>query len=197
MMIYLLIFCGLILLGLFLRFIQPELIYSVRNALIRIKANKAFLDAQAQRRNRSYLFPRLLVQDFRYESLDYDEQYVLIRVMKIRELYRVLDLRRDSVNGLPKERKPQVCIIELANMLGNLGKHVSPEVRFKDHTIGANAILTFIGNEIRKSKNLPAFQDDAEVARWFTEFPITIEQTIEIMISAVFGLAYRQRSQSM
>ena len=39
-----------------------------------------------------------------------------------------------------------------------------------------------------------AFTDHKAVERWFIENAMSIEQTIETLIAAVFGMAYRQKS---
>ncbi len=199
LVIFLVLFSLLTLVALIFRFVQPELIYSVRHALVKVRTNKVFLDYDANRFTNSNVFPDLLMKDFRYESRDYDEQYVLKRVMKVRELYRILDMKRQPIPGLTKERKPQVCIIELASLLGSLGSNVTPDRKFNYATIDAASILTFIGNEIRRksdenSSDTP-LENASAVEAWFTKNPISVEQVIEILISAVFGLAYRQRVQ--
>ena len=129
---------------------------SVRHALVKIRTNKVFLDYDANRFISAHVFPDLLMKDFRYETRYYDEAYVLQRVMKIRELYRILDVRRPVPAGRPsRERKPQVCIIELASLLGNLGRHVTPDRKFTYTTIDASTILTSIANKIREKVNEP------------------------------------------
>lgn len=196
--VIILLLSGFTLLALIIRFIQPELIYTIRQTIVKVKTNKAFLDYDANRFNTANTFPDLLMKDFRYETRDYDEKYVLQRVMKIRELYRILDLRRPAVPGLTRERKPQVCIIELASLLGNLARHITPDLKFSYSTVGAQDLLAFIGNQIiTKHPGQSPLKNEKEVEEWFAEHPVSIEQVIEILNTAVFGLAYRQRTQQL
>ena len=189
-----LILTGSLLFALVLRFVQPELIYGLRQVLLQIRTNKAFLDYEAGRVNLSPAFQELLIKDFRYEALDVDEEYVFRRVNKIRELYRALDPRRPLAENLLKEQQPQVCIVELAALLGSLGRRVEPKNEYHQPVISGRGLLTHIANEIRSSRQEDALPDDQSVYDWFTENPLSIEQTIEIMIAAALGLAFRQKA---
>ena len=187
----------LILGGLILRFVNPELLYSVRQLLVKIGMKKVFLDRKAGRDDVSGTYNRLLIKDFRYETVGNDWVYALRRVNKIRELYSTLDWQREEgVPGLPREeRKPQDCIIELANLLGNLGGRVQPEMDIDHKTVKAGDILRLIGNEIKDPTTGP-LAEDGEVERWFMEHPVSIEQVIEVLIAAVFCLSYRQQLET-
>src|SRR6266498_4448496 len=78
-----------------LRFIQPELIYGLRRGLVMVSTNKAFIDKIAGRSNVEDVFRQLLMREARYETRTYDEIFILQdRIVKISELYRLLDLRR-------------------------------------------------------------------------------------------------------
>ncbi|MEA2174589.1 MAG: hypothetical protein QOD00_2181, partial [Blastocatellia bacterium] len=187
------IISAILLLFLILRFINPELIYIVRHALIQVRSAKAFLDNYENRFTHVNAFPDLLGEDLRYETRVYDEEYVLKRVDKIRELYRVL-IRKPSLFS-KRERKPQICIVELANLLGNLGRHMTPDKKFSYSIIDAPTLLTFIGSEIQKRDGKPPLQNIEEVEAWLKANPISIEQVTEILIASVFGLAYRKRVQ--
>jgi hypothetical protein len=187
-------FSTLFLLALIVRFIQPEMIYAVRHAIVQVKSTKAFLDYYDNRSTSSSSFPDLLGDDLRFETLDSDEEDVLTRVDKIRELYRV-QICKHMVPGVKKPGRPQVCIIELAGMLVNLGRDVKPEERFRYPTIDADLLLKFICDEVRGTMGKSPLKDISHVEEWFTEHPISIEQVIEILISAIFAISYRQRVQ--
>lgn len=188
------IFSAILLLFLILRFIHPELIYIVRHAVIQVRSTKFFLDSNENRFVSISAFPDLLGEDLRYETRVYDDQYVLKRVDKIKELYRVLS-RRPQVFGSKRARKPQACIVELANLLGNLGRHMTPDKKFSYSVIDAASLLTFIGNEIRKKDRQAQLTNIDDVEAWLKVNPISIEQIIEILIASVFTLAYRKRVQ--
>ncbi len=209
LVILLVAFSAIILLFLIFRFIQPELIYIVRGALHKVKSRKLVLDSTAYRFTSAKEFPDLLGDDLRYETHNYDEKYIFNRVHKIKKLYRIL-VRRPPVFR-SKKHKPQACIVELAGMLENLGRHVLPDQKFSYPTVHAASLLAFIGNEMRRqSTSLPPLVDVAdikdlfmtdpirveyEIKNWFTTNPISIEQVIEILIAAVYGMAYRQSVQ--
>jgi hypothetical protein len=193
--VLLLIPAGILLL-LLIRFVQPELIYGLRQVLVQVEANKTFLGYEAGRDGLTGSFQRLLIADARYEALDLDEEYVFNRIQKIRELYRALDPRRPLADkSLRDSQRPQVCIIELASLLSNLGRQVSLQSEFQRPIISERGILAFIANEIRLSQMEPPLSD-ADVQGWFVENPISVEQVIELLIAAAFGLALRQRSSS-
>jgi hypothetical protein len=176
------------------RFIQPEMLYAVRHALVQVKTKKAFLDYYANRFTSAKRFPELLGDDLRYETRDSDEQDVLRRVDKMRELYRV-QMWKSIGPGVKKSGKPQICIVELGGMIVNLGRKMKPDRKFKYHTVDSERLLKFICDEIRSTNGEPPLQNVSEVEAWLTTNPISIEQVIEILISAIFGLSYRQRVQ--
>lgn len=197
MMIYFLVLAFLVLILLMLRFVRPELIYSFRYYLTRVQSTKTLLDSEASDEDRRADFVALMVNDHRYEVLGYDEEYIFERTTRLRRLYHVLDLRRGEVLGLPAQRQPQVCLIELANLLGKLAKDITPDKKYDYPPIDANEILTFIGNRIREAKGLRRpMVNEKQVADWFIQFPISIEQLIEILIAAVNSLAYRHKAQN-
>src|SRR5262245_32824597 len=106
LIIVLVVFSTLLLLVLMLaRFTQPEMLYAVRHALVQVKTKKAFLDYYANRFTSASRFPDLLGDDLRYETRDSDEEDVLRRVDKIRELYRV-QMLKSIVPGVKKSGKP-------------------------------------------------------------------------------------------
>lgn len=195
LVILLVIFSATLLLVLMVaRFIQPEMLYAVRHALVQVKSTKAFLDYYERRFVGGKRFPDLLGEDLRFETRDSDEEDVLSRVDKIRELYRVQVLKH-LVPGVKKFGKPQICIVELAGMLVNLGREVKPERQFRYPIVDGERLLKVISDEIRIKNGQRPLKSVAEVEKWFTSHPISIEQVIEILISAIFGLSYRQRVQ--
>ena len=72
-----------------------------------------------------------------------------------------------------------------------------PDKKYDYTPIDAYEILTLIGNRIRETKGLKRpMVNEKQVADWFMQFPISIEQVIEILIAAVNSLAYRHKAQS-
>jgi hypothetical protein len=173
------------------RFVQPELIYGVRKGLVMIGANKAFIDKDAGRDNVDIRYKQLLVHDARYETRTYDEIFILQdRIVKITELYRLLDPSRP----LATSQKTQVCIIELASLLTNLGRTIETDPENNLPIIKAVALLKQIANGVRASQDEAPIQEDEEIDGWFIENPITIEQVIELLIAAVVALAHRRQA---
>jgi hypothetical protein len=221
-MLYLIIVVFFVLLALVLRFVQPELIYSLRQVLVKIGMNKVQLDDEAGRTGLSSRYHELLIKDLRFETLGHDSAYALKRINKIRELYSTLDMQRHSDLNVKKELRPHVCIIELANLLKNLGEHMTPEKHIHYPTVKADQILKLIAREVTSIMEPEAvgasgnpktptgstaeaattdrtdpLTNNSALERWFRENPMSIEQTIEILIAAVFGLAYRQKTSEL
>jgi hypothetical protein len=190
---------------LILRFVQPELIYSFRQTLVKIGINKVYLDQADGREGLTPRYNSLLIKDLRYETLGHDSSYALKRINKIRELYSTLDSDRAQVSESKNIRKTVICIVELANLLKNLGENVIPTREFRYPTVKADEILMRVANHIRTSENstdtsregVSDLTSDNEVEEWFMENPMSIEQIIEILNAAVFGLAYRQRADEI
>jgi hypothetical protein len=173
------------------RFVQPELIYSVRKGLVMIGGNKAFIDKDAGRDNVDKRYKQLLVHDARYETRTYDEIFILQeRIVKITELYRLLDPSRP----LATPQKTKVCIVELAALLANLGRTIEEDPENNAPIVQAVALLKQIANGVRASQDEEPIQDDEEIDSWFIDNPITIEQVIELLIAAVVALAHRRQA---
>jgi TIR domain-containing protein len=183
---------SIILLSLILRFVEPELIYIIRKTLTRVRMNKVFLEYDENRIIRAATFPALLIDDFRTEARAYDDDtYIIGRINKIRELYRLIVSRR-PMTGLTTRPKPQVLVRELVGLIDGLGRNVSSEGGLYHSTVDASSLLAFIGNGIRVKEGLPPLDNPRGVEAWLTANPISFEQVIEILIAAVFSLAYRQ-----
>ncbi|HEX8474814.1 MAG TPA: hypothetical protein VF666_12350 [Pyrinomonadaceae bacterium] len=192
-----LIIIGTILVFLFLRFVQPELIYSVREVLVKVGMNKVLLDEEAQRPgNHNVKYYKLLIKKLQYETAGKDYNYAFDRVSKIRELYNTLSVQREELEGVNVERKPQICIAELANLLRTLSKEIVATSEYNHRTVKADAILRLIIEQTREDSPPHASPPDEYVENWFTTHPMTIEQIIEIQIAAVLGLAYRQKAEN-
>ena len=191
MLILVTIVLALALLMLMMRFVQPEIIYSIRRGLVMVDTNKVFIDKRAKRANVAARYKRLMVHDDRSETRIYDGDRVLYgRIIKISELYRLLDSRRDVVES----PKPQVCIVELAALLTNLGGSVEANPEHNAPIVKASALLKYIANGVRASRNEPLYEGEEEIDSWFIDNPITIEQVIEMLSATVVGLLHRQQA---
>jgi hypothetical protein len=180
---------------LIVRFFQPELIYGLREQLIAVRTNRLFLDVEAGKAVSPASFPLLLGRGFRYETRLHDEKYVLNRIVKLRELYRLLVGRfRDDPRLLRGDQQPQVCIRELAKLVENLGRHAVPSGEYQRPVVNATALLRYISNEVRKVQGEGELQTEREIEQWFSEEPISVEQAVEILCAVAFALAYRQRA---
>lgn len=199
-----------------LRFVQPELIYSFRQQLVKISIAKVMLEEEENRgENHNARLFDLQLKEFRYETLGHDAAYALNRGGKIRKLYSMMSSKRaEKVPGHKSDIEPQVSIIEIANLLHNMGEHIVATREYDYKTVRADSILAFIVEQLREPKvNAEATAGGAnpgagepnlsaeairveETVEWFKEFPISVEQTIEILLAAVHGLAYRQIAQN-
>ena len=180
----------LIALLLLLRFVQPEFIYSIRREVVMVASNKAFIDKMAGRDDVDAAYKQVLLSEARLESRTYDEISILQdRIVKITELYRLLDSRRN----IAKTQKPQVCIVELGALLTNLGRGVEANPEHNAPVVKSGALLKYIADGILMSRN-EAPVDEKAVDRWFIKNPISIEQVVELLIAAVVGLAHRRQA---
>jgi hypothetical protein len=192
-----LILITIILVFLYLRFVHPELIYSVREVLVKVGMNKVLLDEEAGRSgNHNAKYYKLLIKKLQYETAGDSYNYAFDRVSKLRELYNTLSIQREELEGINVERKPQICIAELANLLHTLSKQIVPTKEYRHKTVKADALLRLIIERIRENNLQQAPLSDKEVEDWFILNPISIEQVIEIQIAAVLGLAYRQKAEN-
>jgi hypothetical protein len=188
-----------------LRFVQPEIIYIIREQLIRVGINKVIIEQEADRgKNHNERYNELTLKEFRYETLGHSTEYALERAGKIRELYSAMDAKRaKNIPELEAERKPQICIVELANLLRNMGEHLKPETEYDYKTVKADAILGFITLQISTEQGgvdeseaaAAPMPPPSDIVHWFQTHPISIEQAVEILLAAVYGLAYRLREQ--
>jgi len=192
-----LIIIAIVLVFLFLRFVQPELIYSVREALVKIGMNKVLLDEEAGRSgNHNAKYYKLLIKKLQYETVGDSYHYAFDRVSKLRELYNALSVQREELKGVNVERKPQICIAELANLLHISAKQIVPTKEYKHKTVKADALLRLIIEQIRETDSQQAPLSDKDVEAWYLLHPISVEQVIEIQIAAVLGLAYRHKAEN-
>ncbi len=195
MVIYLLFAGAMVLFALVLRFVLPELIYGLRQEIVRVSMTKAFLDRRAGRSVPKERFAALLTKDFRYESSDRSERYALERITKIRELYHIS--QHPHKRKWFRKPKPQLCITELANLLVNLATHIRPLDESNQSSLGATNLLLHICNTIRQTKQAESLAKAKEVEEYLTQNPMSIEQISEILIAAVFAIAYRQRAREV
>jgi hypothetical protein len=187
---------GIMLVALMFRFMQPELIYAVRKMAVIVTSHKAFLLFRAEIPGASVYLDDAQMRRLRYEMRFCDADYALERVGQLSELYRILDPGRNMAPELRKRHKPQVCIVELGEIIKSLGKQVEIFHEAKRPTIGAAALLKHLASEINKADNLPSVTDDG-LEYWLMETPISVEQAVELVSAGVIALAYRVRAQEM
>jgi hypothetical protein len=194
------------LLFLVIRFVQPELLYSARQALLIVRANRAFLgyghDPLA-----NHDLQMALEMDSRFEAPALDGNYVEQRLLKISKLYRLLDSRRGGT--VRRSHGPQLCIIEAANLIAQLGRQTTPRPEYRQALVPARALLAHIANEVTRSREPISTAKEAkeasegvgiirdeEVRNWFLENPISVEQEVELLRAAAYGLLYRHQAET-
>ncbi len=190
MLLYLLVFGTIAAVFLAIRLLFPELLIILRAALVSVQMNKAVLDYTNGDRVGT-MMTELMVRDLRWAKQDTDRASVLARISKIRELYRILDIRTRKSNGAHPTPSNAVCVVELSNTLIRLVRETPPRPEFGDPCVEAQSLLLIIANHIRTVNNESMLSKDKEVEDWFSQHPISLEQVVEILIAAVFGLAYR------
>lgn len=177
------------------RFIQPRALYGTRHLLLVAEARRLFLRRLAGKPVASSAFVRLVAQDFRHESVDSDLQVVLTRVSRIRELFRVLDVGRTD---LPKGTElPAVgaCVTELAQIIGSMASRLVSVGEYDYDLVPADVVLGTIAERIgREHDGNFRLDNESDVEQWFRQYPISIEQVVEILIAVVFALSLRERS---
>ena len=183
------------------RFVQPLVIYWLRELVIAVGMNKAILESgSAERqgakwdRERSRKFIQLMVMDLRPEGASGRRQKILPRVLDVRKLYSLLDPRRQQMKDLPQVESSRKCVIELANMLASLARELEPNASFDYSSIKADELLHMIvhrrAQKNREADGLPQ-QDDEELQAFLQEKPLTIEQLNELVIAAIYAPAFR------
>lgn len=196
MLILSLVIILVILILMILRFVYPELIYSLRQASVEVDIGRAILDFDMNRSGASERLNFAQIKDIRFETTSVDEDYIGARICNIKKLYHLSGPRRHvSGSNSHDVGKPQLCIIELANLLSNYGKHIVPDAGLKYPLCVAEDILTLIANEIlQKQKKSSRITKDT-VQDWFEKHPMSVEQVLELLSSALYALSYRHRSQ--
>lgn len=177
-----------------LRFVQPELVYWLRKAFAGVRRNMLFLrrDEDKDFDNTEYI--EIYLNDLRPEGVPGSCREVLARVTKIRELYSLLDLNRVRVRELPVAHRSNICIVELANMVSALAKNLEPSPRVSHRISKADQLLRLLAGE-RGDRSFGKNTGEEEIAEHYQTIPISIEQINEILIAAIYGMAYRLESQ--
>jgi hypothetical protein len=173
---------------LILRFFQPELIYTLRQAIVKVEINKALLDMDADKDGYEENFQNALSKDFRSESRRFDRRYVHERLQKVKELYHLQHVIND-------EKNYQSCILELANLLSNIAQNLSLERDNRYNLTFADEILEFLKNT-REEKDPKTIVPVTEgIEKWYESNPISIEQCVEVLIAVINALLIREKQQ--
>jgi hypothetical protein len=187
---------GVMLIALMFRFMQPELIYAMRNAAVAVSSRKAFLEFVNKNPDANKILAREFMRGLRYDMRFCDADYALERVGRLRELYRILDPRRNTSPAPRGRQKPQICIVELGEIIKSLGKQVEISDEMNRPTIGAAALLKHLASQINKIDSLQPVTDEG-LEYWLLETPVSVEQAVELVSAGVIALAYRIRAQEL
>ncbi len=182
------IIASVMLLALIVRFVQPELIYSLRSATNGVRAGRLFLE-ESKSAVHSENFARLLVRDRRYESRT--SNVSTGRLTKIRELYKMAHHDQNP------RAIPEACIVELSDMLRTLGRRIEVSSGPDPDPTPANVILELLAREVSARRGLGAVPNDAlELGEWYMKHPISLEQAIELILASVVALNIRDHCVS-
>jgi hypothetical protein len=176
---------------LILRFIQPELIYTLRQAIVKVEINKAFLesdelcDTDDEAKISEDHFKKALAKDFRSESRRYDREYVSDRLQKIKELYRLQ-------HGMHKNKNYQICIVELSNLLSSVAHNLSLQEDNQYKLTYAEDVLKFLS--VQRIANNDEVSEATTIEEWFESNPISVEQSLEVLSAVIFALLLRENN---
>ena len=170
--------------------------YGLRQVVLLVRANKVILDYAAGRRSLEARFADLLARNYQYETQGFEDSYVLGRVLKIRELYRIHSPHTKQPESSKLQKKPQVCVVELASLLDSLGRHLEIRKDVATDTLMANDLLALIANHGDQRDPGAVLSKEKDVEAWFIQRPISVEQVCELLIAAVYALVFRSRSDS-
>lgn len=181
--------------GLVIRFVQPEVIYSVRRAVVQAEVNYLWLRKGARKQTDGHRFAVLLTHESRFETQLALPEYAMHRLGKLRELYHLFDPRRTDIVLRPGERRPEICLVELGNLLGTLARDLQARPELTYPLVTADDILAMVANATRTAHGEPPIPAEQLKSDWFASHPMSIEQALEIGIAAVVGLAQRVKEQ--
>lgn len=172
---------------LILRFFQPELIYTLRQAVVKVEISKAFLEKEAEKEGYLERYHRALAKDFRSESRRHDKRYIYQRLQKVKELYNL----QEAIN---EEKNYQTCIVELSNLLSNIAQNLTLKKDYKYHLTYASEILKFLKEEriAKDNTNIRTVDANASIEEWFAANPISVEQSVEILVAIINALLIRE-----
>ena len=181
-----------ILLLMIVRFVQPEVIYALREALAGVRKNRLHLEndenERPDREESKIALAELMVLDLRPEGVPRSIKDVLARVTKIRELYSILDLRRERIRNLPRAQRSHICVVELANIVEALARDLNPSAEISHSKLQADEILSAVASS-RQGELDGA--DEEEISVFYRENPISIEQINEMLIAIIYAITYR------
>lgn len=172
---------------LILRFFQPELIYTLRQAIVKVEITKSFLEMDEKKDGYKQRYHKALAKDFRSESRRCDRPYVHQRLQKVKELYNL----QDSIH---EEKNYQNCIVELANLLSNIAQNLTLKRDYKYHLTYANEILNFLKDK-RVEKDVSSVKpvESNSIEEWFKANPISVEQSVEVLVAVINALLIREK----
>lgn len=198
------------------RFVSPGAVYWVREFVASGKLNRQLLrpdlneDADSRER-----FRAAVERNLRYQVVAQTPDAMMSRCLRIRELLSLLSARRDeSTDSRPADLGG--AIMELADMLHHLSSRMKPGLDKATPIIGAAEILSgIIGRVDPVGTPLSDPEDDAivrsdtwfngaaeplssaataeGVERWLMSRDLTAQQVGEILIAAIYGLAFREQ----
>lgn len=174
---------------LILRFIQPELIYTLRQSIVKVEINKSWLEVDSDIENSEVRFLKALTKDFRSESRRSDIDYIDERIQKVKELYRFQDI-------IDEDRNYQNCIIELSNLLGNLAHNIVLDKENRYPVVLADEVLKFLQTKRLENKTsgkdtLVKDLNSDRIEDWFVANPISVEQSVEVLIAIIYAILLR------
>lgn len=180
-----LVMCIVALILITIRFVYPELIYSIRRASVEVDTNRAFFEYDKKNPKASELFNKAQIKDIRFEVSTPDDEGLRSRIANIKKLYH-LARRDEEASETPKE-----CLIELANLLAYHGTHLKPDPEVRHPLCVDNELLELLARAIVSKEQFDDASTPVDVQSWFEHHPVSIEQILEMLSAILHTLAYR------
>jgi len=173
------------------RFVNPRVIYWLRDIVVAGQVKRDLLTAKVGRdRLRKGRFADSLDRSLRYQVSGSSPEAMRWRCTRIRELFGMMSVRQDGgARGASPRPDLAGTIMELADMVHTLGARIPADYDAATPVLGAEA---FLASCISCVENGAPLLDSEAAERWLDEHPLSVEQIGELLIAAVYSLACRQ-----
>jgi len=173
-----------------IRFVHPRIIYWLRDIVVASRVKRDVLTAKDGRERLGRgRFASSLDRSLRYQVSGSTPEAMRWRCTRIRQLFGMMSERE---NGAARDRGPRPdlagTIMELADMVHGLGSRIPADYDTATPVVGAESFLAQSISCVQG--NAPLNSEATE--DWLAANPMSVEQIGELLIAAVYALAFRQ-----